>query len=210
MTNIFFTSDTHYGHKNLVRGTSSWDDLSGCRDFDTLEEHNECIVETINKTVGKDDILWHLGDWSFGGKDNIEKFRSKIRCREIHLVYGNHDHNIINNPSAQLLFKTHRHYDILDNKHLYWADFKRYTRYPITICHYAMRTYYFNNRGSWCLYGHSHDGLPALGKGLDVGLDSAKRILGEYRPFTLGEIKDYMDARKIYLPDGHTEKTNPR
>lgn len=44
---IWFISDTHYSHKNIVKGESSWSDLSGCRDFPTLTAHDDWLVNTI-------------------------------------------------------------------------------------------------------------------------------------------------------------------
>lgn len=97
---VFITSDTHYGHKNLCRGVSAWDanrSQDSVRDFDTLDEMNDQIVHKINAVVGEDDYLIHLGDWSFGGFENIKKFRDRIVCKNILLVLGNHDHHIENN-----------------------------------------------------------------------------------------------------------------
>jgi len=103
MSKIFITSDTHYNHSNIVRGTTQWD-LSGqtkgnqsVRDFDTLEEHNNALVNGINSVVGEDDVLFHLGDWSFGGLDSIFSFRKRLNVKNIHLCFGNHDHHIKNN-----------------------------------------------------------------------------------------------------------------
>src|SRR3954464_7923724 len=89
--NIWFVSDTHFGHANLVKGCSNWEDLSECRNFDSLEEHNERLIENINKRVKEKDCLFHLGDWSFGGSENIYNFRKRLYCRNIHLILGNHD-----------------------------------------------------------------------------------------------------------------------
>ena len=44
---IWFTSDTHYNHKNLVKGISRWEDKSGCSDFATKEEMNELLIKNI-------------------------------------------------------------------------------------------------------------------------------------------------------------------
>jgi len=51
------------------------------RDFQTLDEMNQALVDNINTFVGEDDILIHLGDFSFNGFDNIEKFRSQLNVK---------------------------------------------------------------------------------------------------------------------------------
>ncbi|HSE99774.1 MAG TPA: metallophosphoesterase [Nitrososphaeraceae archaeon] len=101
--NVFFCSDSHYGHSGIVAGTSEWDDKSGCRPFQTIDSHDNTLVNNINQTVGENDILFCLGDWSFGSYktgenvSNIRNFREQINCKNIHLIFGNHDQEIVNN-----------------------------------------------------------------------------------------------------------------
>lgn len=220
--NIWFTSDTHFGHKNIVRGVTDWEDKNGCRDFDTIEKMNEIIVEGINKNVQQDDILFHLGDWSFGGIGNISKFRSRLNVEEIHLVLGNHDQHVKNdkvitsidrdlNIHAKDLFNSVTNYlEVSIDKQL------------INLSHYPIISWNASYRGSWMLHGHSHDTLinPAYrqwggsdyfytsAKILDVGVDTAFRLLEEYRPFKFEEIKKIMNKRKILRIDHHDKKTN--
>lgn len=95
---VWFTSDTHYNHKNICYGLSDWTDKDqSCRKFDTIEEMNEKLIKNINDYVKENDTLYHLGDWSFGGKESIWEFRRRINCKNIILVPGNHDHHIKNN-----------------------------------------------------------------------------------------------------------------
>ena len=93
--NLYFTSDTHYNHTNICRGVSKWPEGRGTRDFHSLGEMNSAIVSGINSVVGPDDVLVHLGDWSFGGFESIAEFRKKILCKNVILFLGNHDHHII-------------------------------------------------------------------------------------------------------------------
>ena len=96
--NIWFTSDTHYNHKNICRGISTWANKeTTTRDFLTLEKMNHAMVNSINSLVMPDDILYHLGDWSFGGIESIWQFRERIICKTIHLIPGNHDEHIKKN-----------------------------------------------------------------------------------------------------------------
>ena len=92
--NIFFIKDNWYLSDFKI---SRWEDKSGCRNFKTLEEHNNSIVDSINSVVGQEDILYHLGDWSFGGVENVFRFRERIICQNVHIILGNHDENIYKN-----------------------------------------------------------------------------------------------------------------
>ena len=70
---------------------------SQTRDFPNIDKMNTAIVNNINEVVGQDDVLIHLGDWSFGGFENIEEFYNRLICKNIHLILGNHDHHIDRN-----------------------------------------------------------------------------------------------------------------
>ncbi len=82
MPNIWLTSDTHFCHdRDFV-----WD----ARGFKNVHEMNEAIIERWNKVVGKDDIVYHLGDVML--MDNIEGLKLlKSLKGKIYIAYGNHD-----------------------------------------------------------------------------------------------------------------------
>ncbi len=210
MNNIWLTSDLHYGHKNIIRGCSEWTNKSRCRNFDTVEEHDTALVTNINNVVKEDDVLYCLGDWSFGHFDNIRKFREQLNCRNIKLILGNHDHHIERNKDniRDLFSSVHNYYE------------KTINDQRIIFCHYAMRVWNLSQRGSWMLYGHSHGTLDDLqpqfpqptwigddyyiknSKSMDTGIDCHP----EFRPFHFDEIKEIMDSREILLNvDHHTE-----
>lgn len=201
MSQIFFTSDTHFSHKNIVSGCTEWEKNEGeqrTRDFKTLEEHNYAIVKGINDIVGADDILWHLGDWSFGGFDKIRTFRDQLVCQNIHLVFGNHDHHIENNKeNIRDLFSSVQYYkelSISGNK--------------LCLLHYGMRVWNKSHKGAIHLYGHSHNTLPSQGKSMDVGVDVSFERFGKYRPFSWMEINSIMSKKDTQIVDHHNSLTN--
>lgn len=209
MNNIWFTSDTHFGHKNIVRGTSTWGKLEpgsshqGVRDFDTVEEHNAALIKSINSVVKHDHILYHLGDWSFGGHENIKKFRDQLHCQTIHLIFGNHDQHIepIDSPYRPLFAST-QYYLELDMK----IDSQRTGQYGKTkfcLSHYAHRVWNKSHKGAIHLYGHSHGTIPDFGKSMDVGVDTHNLY-----PYHLDEILDIMKNVKPLIVDHHNKNTN--
>lgn len=214
MSQIWLSSDWHYGHKNIVEGVSEWTDKSACRNFQTLEEHNEILVQNINKCAQKDDVIIFNGDFSFGGKDNIFEFRQKLNCKNIHLIYGNHDIHIKKNyNNCQNLFLSTQ--DIL---------YKTFGKDNFVFCHYAMRTWDRAHHGSIMLYGHSHGNLSEYKttitvsneqlaisfdtekyfRTMDIGIDTHK----EFRPYHIDEIREIMADRIPLHVDHHNEKTN--
>jgi calcineurin-like phosphoesterase family protein len=231
MSSIWFTSDTHYGHKNICRGTTSWDlkEKDGhnkTRDFKTLEEMNQAIVKGINSKVKYNDVLYHLGDWSFGGVENIWNFRKQIICNNIFLILGNHDQHIENNKElpnawmkcngtmvgvgegaeegdeqvvAQDLFTYVRHVHTLKVK-----------EHSIFMSHYSHRTWNKSHKGTLHVYGHSHGSLEGVphGKSMDVGIDAYYKLYGKYEPFHLNQVVDILSKRDIMFIDHHQTNTN--
>lgn len=177
---IWITSDSHYAHLNICRGVTKWRTEAGeipveqTRDFSSLEKMNDAIVRNINKCVGQDDVLVHLGDWSFGGFENIAAFRYRIVCQEIHLVLGNHDHHIERNrEGCQDLFTTVNHYLRLIHQGR-----------TIELLHYPISSWNGLRKGRIHLHGHCH--LPhhlkiSNGRRMDVGMDGHP----EFRPYDL-------------------------
>lgn len=210
---IFFTSDTHYGHTNICRSVSNWRDENGnvpihqTRDFETLEQMNDKIVESINSVVGEDDTLFHLGDWSFGGYDNIEEFRNRINCKNIHLILGNHDHHIERNKGdIQRLFSSVHQYlrlqvSVMPGTKLYAGEI------DLILMHYPIASWHNMNDSVIHLHGHVHlppDKKLSQGKAMDVGVDGNNMV-----PYSLGEIMNIMDKQpiaKLSLPQDHHEE----
>ena len=187
---IWITSDTHFYHKNITKCVTSWTDYEMIRDFQTIDEMTDTIINGINKNVKENDILFHLGDWSFGGFVNILNARKRINCKNIYIIYGNHDTHIFknklldkeNNIYAQDLFNCLGFSTLveIDSKSVYLSHF------PVDYVRFDKPHYH--------LHGHLHginnvkDYLLKKNR-LDIGIDSAFNMFGEYRPFNWKEIK---------------------
>jgi calcineurin-like phosphoesterase family protein len=151
--------------------------INQTRDFETIEKMNATIVNNINELVGQDDVLIHLGDWSFGGFENIQIFRDRVVCREIHLILGNHDHHIDRNrQNCQSLFES-----------VNWFQQFEYMGNTIECCHYPISSWNNLRKGRVHLHGHCH--LPhhqkiTNGRRMDVGMDGSPGMM----PYDLNEI----------------------
>ena len=204
---LWFTSDTHYNHTNICRATTRWIDAdSVTRDFGSLEKMNEELIFWINQRVAQDDILIHLGDWSFGGFENIEVFRNRIICQNVHLILGNHDHHIERNKdNIQSIFSSVNHY--LDLNVSWWIAGKKKEHARFICMHYPIASWNGMNDGAIHLHGHVH--LPkhlrmAAGKAMDVGVDG-----NDLEPIEMDDILIKMVSRpiaKLTLPKDHHEK----
>jgi len=62
---IFFTSDEHYDHKNILKYQK--------RPFDTVEKMNEELIKRHNEMIAHNDTVYHIGDFSFCNPDKILK-----------------------------------------------------------------------------------------------------------------------------------------
>lgn len=79
MSNVWFTSDLHFGHKNIHKFREG---------VDSEEENRHTIIRHWNRLVTKRDDVYILGDVAFNGETLTEL--SKLLGRKF-LVRGNHD-----------------------------------------------------------------------------------------------------------------------
>lgn len=188
---VWITSDTHYHHTNICRGITNWRTQDGkipeesTRDFQSISEMNDTIVNNINSKVGQNDTLIHLGDVAFGGFDKIGEFLDRLICKNIHLVLGNHDQHIKNNRQdivGQFLSVNHYLEVQIDGVNF-------------VLCHYPLASWHGLNKGVIHLHGHVHFNAKnkwGNGKKLDVGMD------GNFMyPYSISEIVHMMDRRDV-------------
>ncbi len=89
MTNRFIISDTHFGHTNIIKFEPE------ARAFDSIEEHDQTLIDRWNAKVKRNDLVWHLGDFVYGGA-TIRDYMPRLNGRKW-LTLGNHDKE---HPSA--------------------------------------------------------------------------------------------------------------
>ena len=191
---LCFTSDTHYNHANICASTTQWSNPVTLRDFKSLEHMNAHLIGNINEKVGQDDILFHLGDWSFGGFEHIEKFREQIICKNIHLILGNHDHHIANNKDGvQSLFSSVNKYLDLIVKYNVGTPLQGEARFA--LMHFPIASWDNMARGAIHLHGHVHfeaDKRIGMGKMMDVGVDG-----NNLYPIEMNEVLRLMNKQPI-------------
>lgn len=71
--NIYFTSDLHLGHKNILK----YENRDKKLNISTIQEHDDKLIQNWNSIVTKDDLVFILGDVSFYG---AKKTNELIKC----------------------------------------------------------------------------------------------------------------------------------
>lgn len=166
MGNIWFTSDTHYGHRNILEYCK--------RPFSSIDEHDEALIERFNEAVGDNDIVYHVGDFALCSYERAQEIGRRLNGKEFHIILGNHDKVIRKNhfpsfSSAQ---------DVLLLK------FGKSRNDWIWLSHYAHARWPHAHHGALHLFGHSHGSFKGLGRSMDVGVDT-----NDYRPYHIDEVR---------------------
>ena len=141
---LFFTSDTHFGHRNIIKYCQ--------RPFSCIEEMDDALIANWNRVVGKDDIIFHLGDFAMGGSAEWSRLLQKLNGK-IYLILGNHDLKTIGAGFSRLEGVAMQMLINVKGQIIY-------------LNHYPFLCYGGAYRNTWQLYGHVHTG-PA-NRGLDA------------------------------------------
>lgn len=183
MPDVWFTSDTHFGHARVIEYSN--------RPFKDIDEMDEMMIANWNSLVKPGDTVYHLGDFSFHGLEKTVKIAKRLMGQKF-LIFGNHD-------------KRSRKEKEFTSRWVWCRDIEGITvdAQRIVLCHYAMLTWNQSHRGAWMLHGHSHGSLPndphALR--LDVGVDP----MG-YWPVGFETVRGIMSKKEFVPIDHHGRK----
>lgn len=173
MSNIWFTSDSHFCHKNIIQYSN--------RPFSSVEEMNEAMIANWNKVVDKNDTVYHLGDFGFAKRDILLNIFNRLNGNK-HLVEGNHDSDAVKLPWAS----KHDMYEL------------KYKEKYYQLCHYPMRTWNKAFHGARSLFGHVHGTLKPFGFSCDVGVDC-----WNFTPVNIDTLEELFTNLPRYNGDDH-------
>lgn len=177
---IYFTSDLHLGHKNVIAHDN--------RPFATIEEHDQHILSQLaDLRIGDD--LWVLGDVAFT-RPSLAAFFDATAHLKVHLIRGNHDDKLAWRCRSRFASSEEATYVSMP----VWGTFALET-VNIYLSHYAHRVWRNSHHGSYHLFGHSHGALPGLGRSMDVGVN-----VNHYKPVALDDVIAKLSG---YAPTDH-------
>lgn len=186
MSNVWFTADTHFGHKAMAAAGKGW------RPFDTIEDHDAHLVEQWNSVVRPDDQVWHLGDVGMGSDEATLALVGSLPGHK-HLIAGNHDSVWSGHRQA---YKVHRRWlEVFESvqpfaRRRIYGKTVLLSHFPYSGDHTEVERYAqfrLPDLGDWLIHGHVHDVWSIKDRQINVGVD-----VRFWRPVHLDEIAAMM------------------
>lgn len=184
---IFLTSDTHFFHEAIIKYCD--------RPFKNAEEMNYKLIEAWNKKVPQDGLVFHLGDFAWGGYEFWKKIREQLNG-DIILIKGNHDIKNMSSTAEQELFK-----------YVTWQMLIEIEGRKVLLNHFPFLCYAGVYREPkklvYALFGHVHSGPGKKGEDIprlvhtyptqyDVGVDN-----NEYEPISWYEVNEKIQKQLL-------------
>ena len=195
---IFFTSDSHAGHANIIRfDNSALEPILGRkpRPYRSVEEMDAAMIAHWNSVVDPKDIVYHLGDMCLHKDASVAAAWRRQLNGTIRLVMGNHRsidrllvrEGLVEPLAAEFELKVED------------ADAPGGSQL-IVLSHYAHRVWNKSHHGSWHLFGHSHGSLPddPTSRSIDVGC-----MLFGMEPIPYDRVKSIMSTKRWQPIDHH-------
>ncbi len=180
--NIFFVSDTHFGHAKIMQYSK--------RPWIDVQEMDKALIENWNNVVPeRGSHVFHIGDIGFWKPDAMCSILRKLHGQK-YLLIGNHDRGARKLASAFAWIKDYYELTVLDEG----------KKQKIVLHHYPLGSWHQMHYGSWNIHGHCHGNYKfTRGKQLDVGVDA----LPGYKPHSYYEIREIMATKEFVTVDHH-------
>lgn len=139
MTDTWFIGDLHLGHASIIKFLDNKG--TRIRPFDTIEEHDETIINNYNNLIDPNDRVYFLGDVAINRRflPLLARFNGRKK-----LIKGNHD-----------IFK-------MADYTPYFEDILAYRIYPkqsIIVSHIPVHPNNLEFRFTWNVHGHLHSNI---------------------------------------------------
>jgi len=163
MSKTWFYSDPHFDHENIIAYCN--------RPFLSKDIMNEHLLKQYNMRVKPDDIVYFLGDMSFGRGSRKPEYWLGLLNGDITYIKGSHDEGI-------------------DAEGYYWLDI---SGEKVLLVHNPKEALLVPDyHGEWIVHGHTHHYTPQCsGNRINVSCD----VTG-FRPVTIDYIKGWLYQSK--------------
>jgi calcineurin-like phosphoesterase family protein len=172
MTNIWITSDHHFGHKAILSFTPKRCKDNG-EDYKNIEEHDQDLIRKWNELVQPNDIVYYLGDFAYKCSMSYAQYIFwSLNGKKI-LISGNHDHKLANKFTNS------------------WEEICQIKRIEVTKSNGGKQLLLLGHRPfltweskCWHFHGHTHSNIEKLNNNLkapdhhsiqirkDIGIDT--------------------------------------
>lgn len=179
MSNIFITSDTHFGHNNIIKF---------CKEpFTSIEQRDQVLIQNWNKKVGVNDLIYHLGDVTWYNKNKYKQIHQRLNGVKV-LIIGNHDRSEI--------------IDVFQDNAEHYLQINALNK-KFCLFHFPIRQWNGMFSGSYMLHGHCHGFLGDTVRTCDVGVNnwnftpaSIEQVLERVNNSSVGYTREYKEIQK--------------
>jgi calcineurin-like phosphoesterase family protein len=191
----FFTGSLYLGSKKLL--STPHPKPHSDEMFTTWTEYAQCLIDSINETVGENDELYILGNFT---RRKPGKHRRRIKCRNVYLIRGDCDP-----PQAS----RHVFGAFPDMKKMKLRKGENEKGSSVILSHYPMAYWEGSHHGRGHLYARPQDkrekvfknriGLPHQ-QSFNCCVENLYEWFGDYRPISEVRLLEILEHRKSNHP----------
>ena len=197
MSRIWFSADSHFGHKNIINYCD--------RPFSSVAEMDGEMIENWNEVVAPEDEVYHLGDFSLDFK-RMRQIVPLLRGH-IHLIAGNHDLCHSSRPAAGSQashYKECGFVDVCQSKNISINGtevlLSHLPYYSLTDPDTRYQELKPNDEGLWLLHGHVHQRWKVMDRQINVGVD-----VWDFYPVSQAEIARIISGHNLKNEDSKAQ-----
>ncbi len=181
MNNIWFISDTHFGHNGILTFTSYDGSLVRGDRFSLCQEMDEEMIQNWNAVIKPQDKVYHCGDVFMGDRFKFEVNWSRLNGHK-RLIIGNHD-------DIEFLVEGKFFEEVM-----IWRYFKDFDFIATHIPMQLENTWEGNKKATFNVHGHIHEKNSPTLRHHNICVERT-----DYKPVHIEDLRTILRKRKDTL-----------